>query len=78
VKYPKPFYSWSLIVLLTLAYVSSFIDRYIIGLLVDPIKETTGASDTMMGFLSSAFNLTYALVALPIGLLIDRRSRTRS
>ena len=75
--YPGPVYAWSLIVFLTLAYISSFIDRYIIGLLVDPIKETTGASDTMMGFLSSAFNLTYALVALPIGLLIDRRSRTK-
>ena len=76
-KYPGPVYSWSLIIFLTLAYISSFIDRYIIGLLVDPIKETTGVSDTMMGFLSSAFNLTYALVALPIGLLIDRRSRTK-
>jgi MFS family permease len=75
--YPGPVYAWSLIVFLTLAYISSFIDRYIIGLLVDPIKESTGASDTMMGFLSSAFNLTYALVALPIGLLIDRRSRTK-
>jgi len=76
-QYPGPVYAWTLIVFLTLAYVSSFIDRYILGLLVDPIKESTGASDTMMGFLSSAFNLTYALVALPIGLLIDRRSRTK-
>lgn len=77
VSYPKPSYSWALIAFLTLAYVSSFIDRYILGLLVDPIKETTGASDTTMGFLFSAFNLTYAVIALPIGLLIDRRSRTK-
>lgn len=76
-NWPKPAYSWTLVVFLTLAYISSFIDRYILGLLIDPIKESTGASDTMMGFLISAFNLTYALIALPIGLLIDRRSRTK-
>jgi len=75
--WPRPAYSWTLIVFLTLAYISSFMDRYILGLLIDPIKETTGASDTMMGFLAAAFNLTYALIALPIGLLIDRRSRTK-
>jgi len=75
--WPKPTYSWTLIVFLTLAYISSFMDRYILGLLIDPIKETTGASDTMMGFLLSAFNITYAFIALPIGLLVDRRSRTK-
>lgn len=75
--WPKPAYSWTLIFFLTLAYISSFMDRYILGLLIDPIKESTGASDTMMGFLLSAFNLTYALIALPIGLMVDRRSRTK-
>jgi len=48
--WPKPAYSWTIILFLTLAYISSFIDRYILGLLIDPIKESTGASDTMMGF----------------------------
>jgi len=76
-NWPKPAYSWTLIFFLTLAYISSFMDRYILGLLIDPIKETTGASDTMMGFLLSAFNITYAFIALPIGLLVDRRSRTK-
>lgn len=76
-KWPKPTYSWTLVVFLMIAYVSSFMDRYILGLLIDPIKETTGASDTTMGFLAGVFNLTYALIALPIGLLVDRRSRTK-
>jgi len=76
-QYPKPVYSWGLLIFLTLAYVSSFMDRYILGLLIDPIKETTGASDTTMGWLAGIFNLTYALIALPIGLLVDRRSRTK-
>jgi MFS family permease len=77
VEYPKPTYAWGLVALLTIAYVSSFIDRYILGLLIDPIKETTGASDTQMGFLSSAFTFCYALIALPLGFLVDRKSRTK-
>jgi len=76
-NWPKPSYSWTLIIFLTLAYISSYIDRSVLYLLIDPIKESTGASDTMMGLLISSFNLTYAFIALPIGMLIDRRSRTK-
>ena len=75
--YPSPRYAWTLVGFLTLAYVSSFLDRWILGLLVDPIKESTGASDTQMGFLSSAFTWIYALFALPLGFLVDRANRTR-
>jgi len=75
--YPKPKYAWTLLAFLTIAYVSSFIDRYILGLLIDPIKADTGASDTQMGLLSSAFTWVYALAALPLGFLVDRRSRTK-
>lgn len=76
-SYPKPKYAWTLLAFLTLAYISSFIDRYILGLLIDPIKADTGASDTQMGLLSSAFTWVYALAALPLGFLVDRRSRTK-
>jgi len=76
-SYPKPKYAWTLLTFLTLAYISSFIDRYILGLLIDPIKADTGASDTQMGLLSSAFTWVYALAALPLGFMVDRRSRTK-
>lgn len=75
--YPNPRYAWTLIAFLTIAYVSSFLDRYILGLLIDPIKDSTGASDTQMGFLSSAFTWIYALAALPLGFLVDRANRTK-
>ena len=75
--YPSPKYAWTLLAFLTIAYVSSFIDRYILGLLIDPIKADTGASDTQMGLLSSAFTWVYALAALPLGFLVDRSTRTR-
>lgn len=76
-SYPKPKYAWTLLAFLTLAYISSFIDRYILGLLIDPIKADTGATDTQMGLLSSAFTWVYALAALPLGFMVDRRSRTK-
>ena len=75
--YPTPRVAWTLVAILTLAYVSSFIDRYILGLLIDPIKESTGASDTQMGLLSSAFTWIYALAAIPLGFMVDKRNRTR-
>lgn len=75
--YPSEKYAWTLLAFLTLAYVSSFIDRYVLGLLIDPIKADTGASDTQMGLLSSAFTWVYAVIALPLGFLVDRMSRTR-
>lgn len=75
--FPTPKYAWTLVAFLTLAYISSFIDRYILGLLIDPIKADTGASDFQMGLLSSAFTWVYALAALPLGFMVDRRSRTK-
>ncbi len=75
--YPTPKYAWTLVAFLTLAYISSFIDRYILGLLIDPIKADTGASDFQMGLLSSAFTWVYALFALPLGFMVDRRVRTK-
>ena len=76
-EYPSNKYAWTLLIFLTLAYISSFIDRYVLGLLIDPIKADTGASDFQMGLLSSAFTWVYALFALPLGFLVDRKSRTK-
>jgi len=75
--YPVPRVAWTLLAFLTLAYISSFLDRYILGLLIDPIKADIGATDTQMGFLASAFTLIYAVMAIPLGFMVDRTNRTR-
>jgi MFS family permease len=65
------------VLLLTVAYVFSFIDRYILGLLVEPIKSDLGLSDTRMGLLlGPAFAILYATAGLPLGWLADRYRRT--
>ena len=65
-----------LLLILTLCYTLSFIDRQILSLLVGPIKADLGISDTQVGLLGGlAFSLFYTFLGLPIGRLVDRYSR---
>lgn len=66
-----------MVALCTLAYICSFIDRYVLGILVQPIKAEFGLSDTQMGLLlGPAFAIFYATMGLPMGWLTDRVRRT--
>jgi len=59
-----------------LAYVSSFIDRQILSLLVGPIKRDMGLSDTEVSLLMGlSFALFYTLLGVPIGRWADRGNR---
>jgi MFS family permease len=74
--YPAPGYAWYVVVILTIAYVFSFLDRQILSLLVEPIRADLGISDTQMGMLQGlAFGIFYTLLGIPLGRLADRRSR---
>lgn len=70
-------YAWYTVVLLTVAYIFSFVDRYILGLLVEPIKADLELTDTEIGLLlGPAFALFYTTMGLPLGWLADRARRT--
>ncbi len=76
--YPLPRAGWALTVLLTIAYVFSYIDRSILGLLVDPVKADLKLTDADIGYVSGvAFAIFYATMGLPLGWLADRTRRTR-
>ena len=76
-EYPAAKYAWYMVILLTIAYVFSFVDRYILGLLIEPIKADLGFSDTQIGLLlGPAFAIFYATIGLPLGWLADRKRRT--
>jgi MFS family permease len=76
--YPAPAAAWTMTLLLTVAYVLSYVDRSILGALVQPIKADLGVSDEQMGYLIGlAFGLFYATIGVPLGWLADRRRRTR-
>ncbi|MBM4197028.1 MAG: MFS transporter [Gammaproteobacteria bacterium] len=74
--YPPTAYAWYVVGVLTLAYIVSFLDRQILALLIQPIRQDLGLSDTQISLLGGfAFALFYTLLGIPIGRLADRRSR---
>ncbi|MBO0929378.1 spinster family MFS transporter [Fibrella aquatilis] len=73
---PSSRYAWYVVSLLTLANISSFIDRQILSLLVKPIKYDLHLSDTQMSLLMGlSFALFYTVFGMVIGRLADRYSR---
>lgn len=69
-------YAWYVVVLLTLTYIVSFIDRYILSLLIEPIKASLHLTDFEMGLLiGPAFVILYVTIGIPIGWLADRKNR---
>src|SRR5262245_56950269 len=71
-------FAWYVAVVLMLCNTLSFIDRQILGLLVDPIKQDLGVSDTRMGLLQGlAFGVFYTLLGIPMGRFVDRGNRRK-
>ncbi len=74
--YPSVGYAWYVVAVLTLAYVVSFIDRQILGLLVDPIQRDLGIGEKQISLLMGlTFAVFYTLFGVPLGRLADTRSR---
>lgn len=62
--------------LLMIAYTLSFLDRQVLSILVEPIKNELKVGDTAMGVLTGpVFALFYTFLGVPIAWLADRRSR---
>ncbi len=63
---------WRVLVTLFLATFINYFDRQTLGTALDPISEEFGLTNIQRGNLLAAFTLTYALMHIFIGLLIDR------
>lgn len=73
---PGPLSAWSTVAILTTLYGFGSLDRQMISLLVEPIKQDLGFSDMQIGLLQgAAFALFFVIVSLPVGWMIDRFSR---
>lgn len=60
----------------TALYVASYLDRFILTLVVPEIKDSLHLSDTQIGLIiGPAFGLSYAIFSLPAGWLSDKFSR---
>lgn len=75
-QYPSTLSAWTAVIVLFLLYILSLADRYVIALMVDPIKEGLGISDFQISLLQGpVFAVLYCLCAIPVGLALDRFNR---
>ncbi|TNE58778.1 MAG: MFS transporter [Alphaproteobacteria bacterium] len=75
-RYGQSWYRWYVLIILTGVYTFNFIDRQILVILQEPIKEDMGLSDTQLGLLSGfAFALIYVLAGIPIARFADKGNR---
>ena len=73
---PKLAYKHYMLGLLTVVATFDYLERYVLSLLLEPIKQDLQLSDSQLGFLTGfAFALFYAVAGIPIARLADRSNR---
>jgi len=69
---------WLAVSVFLVLYALAYLDRQVLTLLVDPIRQDLGATDFEISLLQgAAFVLFYTICSLPIGWAVDRFSRRR-
>lgn len=76
--YLRPGYRWYVLALLTLVYTFNFIDRQVVVILQEQIREDLSLMDWQLGLLSGfVFAIFYSVLGLPIAQLSERVGRKR-
>ncbi|CAN5257717.1 MFS transporter [soil metagenome] len=69
-------YRWLVLAVLTAVHSTHHIDRNVLSVVVEPIRQEFGLSDSQMGMLGSlGYALAFAIAAIPMGYLVDRVNR---
>ncbi len=64
--------------MLCLVYALNFLDRQLLSIVAEPVKQELALSDTQLGLLTGlAFALVYTLLGVPVAMLADRTNRVR-
>src|ERR1700690_1074123 len=75
-SYPNAAYAWYVVAVLFAATLLSQLDRQLPALLVRPLKQEFGISDTSFSLLQGyGFAIFYTLAGLPLGRFVDRGNR---
>lgn len=75
-QWPAPSRAWFAAGMLALANTLAFVDRQALALLVQPVKDDLGVSDTAMSLLYGlSFTMFYVVVGIPVARLADRANR---
>lgn len=65
-------YSWYVVSLLSLAHLVSFLDRFVLSVVLTPLRIDFPLGDTQLGLLhGTGFVVLYGVAALPLGRLAD-------
>ena len=77
-EYPAPWTANGILVCCMVAYALSLLDRQILALMVDPVRQDLGLSDFQIGLVQGlAFAIFYSILTIPCGRLADRLSRKK-
>ncbi|WP_082835987.1 spinster family MFS transporter [Croceicoccus bisphenolivorans] len=77
-EYPRAHYAWYVVLVLLVIGITSYLDRNIVSLLVEPIKADLDLTDTEVSVLQGmAYAVFYVAFGLPFGALVDRYNRRR-
>jgi predicted MFS family arabinose efflux permease len=69
---------WYVLALLTALYTLNSIDRNVISIVAEPIKQEHHLSDAAIGVLIGlVYAVSFTLAGLPLGMLVDRVNRTK-
>ncbi|WP_298396456.1 MFS transporter [Sphingobium sp.] len=70
--------AWIATALFTIVYVLHSVDRFVISVVIEPIRHEFGLTDTQLGALGGiAHAIAYSVFVLPVGWLLDRTNRVR-
>lgn len=70
--------SWWGLAILTALYTLSTVDRNVVSILAEPIRQEFGLNDSQLGFLTgTVFAISFSLAGIPLGLLADKTRRVR-
>ncbi len=78
VPWSRPSYRAWFLFLLTVGYALNFLDRQLLSILQEPLKQDLNLTDTQLGLLGGpVFALLYVSLGVPIARLSDRSNRVR-
>ncbi len=73
---PSRLYAYYVVGVLMVAYMFAFVDRLVLSLVVDPMRQDLGLSETQISLLAGfAFAMFYTVLGLPFGRWVDTRGR---
>lgn len=74
----SPFQRRFILIICFLLYMVNFMDRQVLSVVMEPMKQDLGLTDSQAGLLQTAFFFSMAFFAFPASYLVDRWSRRKS